>query len=246
HFEDNWVKHEEAAASYADLRAVVKEYAKENADHRSQANTLMNNTMDLIERINAARVDKRTTLLKSLNRVSETLEADSTLKAAMQAMLETKTTTSSNIASLTELLRNAKFPEILTQLNSFQTSFNSLSSQCASITESLKEDPEFNQRLLRVVEGYIQNSARLTEIASSMKELNFPSLQSRITNIENTQVTMQSDIAYIKTDTYAMNEMVTKIFQAFKRFSSSTTSGSTTIPTVTPLEATATVGGGEF
>nr|GEU55971.1 copia protein [Tanacetum cinerariifolium] len=101
--------------------------------------------------------------------VFETLKADSAMKAAMQAMAETKTTTSASI--------------------------NSLSSQCASILESLNEDPEFNQRLIRLVKGYIQNSARLTEIANSMKELNFPSLQLRITNIENTQVTMQCTTA---------------------------------------------------
>ncbi|GJW90068.1 hypothetical protein Tco_0167621 [Tanacetum coccineum] len=73
--------------------------------------------MDLTDRINTTSVDEHTTLLKSLNIVSETLEADSTLKAAMQAMAETNTITSGNITSLTELLRNAKLPEILTQLN---------------------------------------------------------------------------------------------------------------------------------
>ncbi|GJV24064.1 hypothetical protein Tco_1376759 [Tanacetum coccineum] len=73
--------------------------------------------MDLTDRINTTRVDEHITLLKSLNIVSETLEVDSTLKATMQAMAETNTTTSGNITSLTELLRNAKLPEILTQLN---------------------------------------------------------------------------------------------------------------------------------
>ncbi|GJW42750.1 hypothetical protein Tco_0071549 [Tanacetum coccineum] len=129
--EDNWVKHEEVVASYADLRAVLKE------------------------------VDERKTLLKSLDRVSKTLEADSALKATMKAIADTNTINSNNITGLTKLLRNANLPEIMTKLNAFQTSLNSLSSQCASILESLKEDPEFNQRLLKVAEGYIQNSARL-------------------------------------------------------------------------------------
>nr|GEV07483.1 copia protein [Tanacetum cinerariifolium] len=38
-------------------------------------------------------------------------------------------------------------------------------------------------------EGYIQNSARLTEITNGLKALDFLSLQSRITNIKNTQIT---------------------------------------------------------
>ncbi|GKD62163.1 hypothetical protein Tco_1299672 [Tanacetum coccineum] len=197
-FEDNWVKHEEAAASYADLRVVVEEYAEENEEHRTQTDKAIDSVMECVEKINKARVDERTTLLKSSNRVSKTLEADSTLKATMQKMSKTNTTTSGNIINLTELLRNANLLDIITQ-----------------------------------------NSARLTEIASSLKEINFPSLQTRITNVENTHVTMQFDI-------YSIKEMVTEMFKTFKGLSSSTPSGSAVIPTITPPEANATVWGGEF
>ncbi|GKF27471.1 hypothetical protein Tco_0083365, partial [Tanacetum coccineum] len=51
---------------------------------------------------------------------------------------------------------------------------------------------------LKAAEGYILNSTRLTKIASNLKEIKFPSLQSRITDIENTQVTMQAGISSIK------------------------------------------------
>ncbi|GKB42044.1 hypothetical protein Tco_0886986 [Tanacetum coccineum] len=145
-------------------------------------------------------------------------------------------TTSGTINNLTDLLRNANLPEIITQLNTFQTSLNTLISQCASISYSLKEDLEFNQRLLNAAEGYILNSTRLTKIASNLMEINFPSLQSRITAIENTQVTMQAVISFIK-------KMVTEMFRAFKGLSSATPLGSTTIPTATLPKAHATVGG---
>ncbi|GJQ91031.1 hypothetical protein Tco_0002170 [Tanacetum coccineum] len=148
--------------------AVVEEYAEENEFNRNHTKKAINNTMEFIEKINKARVDERSTLLKSLNRVSQTLEADSTLKATI-------------------------------------------------ISESLKEDLEFNQRLLKAAEGF--------------------------TNIENTQVTMQSDIASINIDTSAMKEIVTEMFIAFKGLSSSTPLGSTTMPTVTPYEDNANVRG---
>ncbi|GJW93239.1 hypothetical protein Tco_0172911 [Tanacetum coccineum] len=74
--EDNWAKHEEVSASYVDLRAVVEEYAEENDFNRNRTEKAINNTMEFIEKINKARVDERSTLLKSLNRVLETLEAD--------------------------------------------------------------------------------------------------------------------------------------------------------------------------
>ncbi|GJT65631.1 retrovirus-related pol polyprotein from transposon TNT 1-94 [Tanacetum coccineum] len=170
-FEDNWAKREEAATSYADLSAAVEEYADENKEHIHQTDREIDSVMECVEKINKARVDECITLLKSLNRVSKTLEVDFALK----------------------------------------TSLDSLSPQYASISDSLKEDPDFNQRLLKAVKGYIQNSARLTEITSSLRELNFLSLQTRITNVENTQVTMQSDISSIK-------EMVTEMFNALRDF----------------------------
>ncbi|GJU78554.1 hypothetical protein Tco_1275624 [Tanacetum coccineum] len=101
-------KHKEVDASYADLRATIEEYAEVNADHRAQTDTTMNNTMNHIDKINNVRVEERYSPLKSLNRVSETLEADSALKALMIKMAETNTTTSSNISKLTKLLRNEK------------------------------------------------------------------------------------------------------------------------------------------
>ncbi|GJW97501.1 hypothetical protein Tco_0179309 [Tanacetum coccineum] len=69
-----------------------------------------------------------------------------------------------------------------------KTSLKLSSSQCARLMIQLKV--ELNLQLM----VSIQNSARLTEIASSLKEINFPSLQTRITNVENTHVTMQFGI----------------------------------------------------
>ncbi|GJX63410.1 hypothetical protein Tco_0296310 [Tanacetum coccineum] len=174
----------------------------------------MEKTMNHLDKISQAGVDDRGKLLKTLNRVSKTLEADSALKEAMQKMAKSNNTTSGNITSLSEVLRNAQPLEILNQLNSFQSTLNTLSSQCASIFESLKEEHEFNSRLLRAAEGYIQNFTRLTRIANSLQAINLPSFHQRITTIENTQVTMQADIVSIK-------GMVTEIFQAFKGISSS-------------------------
>ncbi|GJS53184.1 hypothetical protein Tco_0626546 [Tanacetum coccineum] len=87
--------------------------------------------------------------------VSKTLKADSVLKEAMKKMDNLINNNSGNITSLTKLFNNAKLLEILTQLNAFQTSLNTLSSQCANMFESLKEEPEFYQRLPKAAEGYI-------------------------------------------------------------------------------------------
>ncbi|GJV51343.1 hypothetical protein Tco_1447084 [Tanacetum coccineum] len=117
--EDNWVKHEESIASYADLRVAVEGFTIEADNNRNNYDIVINNVMESVEKINGARIKERTTLLKALNRVSKTLEVDSALKASKQKMEDTNTNTSSNITNLTVLLRDVKFPEIITQLNSF-------------------------------------------------------------------------------------------------------------------------------
>ncbi|GJW44583.1 hypothetical protein Tco_0073382 [Tanacetum coccineum] len=221
---DYWDKHEEAAASYADLKAYVEEYYDENVDHKDQTAKLVKETMKTLDNICKASIDERAKLLKALNRVSETLKADSALKKEMKKIDQSYNTTFGNLLGLTEIINNAKLLKLLTKLEGFQSTLNTLSTQCASISKSLKEDPEFNQRLLQAAEGYIQNSSRLTEISNSLQTINFPSLHQRISNIENTQVTMQSDISSIK-------GIVTKMLQVFKGMSSSTPLDNASIPT---------------
>nr|GEV77180.1 hypothetical protein [Tanacetum cinerariifolium] len=93
-------------------------YYEENVDHKDQTNKLVNETMKIIDNIRKARIYERAKLLKALQ-VSKTLEAESTLKEEMKKMVELNNNTSDNLSSLTELLNNAKLPEILTKMDVF-------------------------------------------------------------------------------------------------------------------------------
>nr|GEY15518.1 hypothetical protein [Tanacetum cinerariifolium] len=108
------------------LVAAIKGYYKENVDRRDQTNKLDKETMKTIDNISKARIDERTKLLKALNRVSKTLDADSALKEEMKQMAESHNTTSGNFSSFTELLNNAKLLEILTKMDVFQSTLNTL------------------------------------------------------------------------------------------------------------------------
>nr|GEY62777.1 hypothetical protein [Tanacetum cinerariifolium] len=125
-------KHEEDDASYADLGYSIEGYYDENVDHRDQTNKLVKETIKIINNISKDGINERAKLLKTLNRVSKTLEVDS---------------------------------------DGFQSTFNIISTQYASISDSLKEKPEFNQRLLKAAEGYIQNSARLTKTSNNLASI---------------------------------------------------------------------------
>nr|GEV06171.1 hypothetical protein [Tanacetum cinerariifolium] len=75
----------------------IEEYYEENVDHKAQPDKLVQETMTNLDKISKAGVEEIAKLLKSLNRVSETLKADSILKVEMKNMVESKITTSTNI-----------------------------------------------------------------------------------------------------------------------------------------------------
>ncbi|GKB71136.1 hypothetical protein Tco_0932548 [Tanacetum coccineum] len=117
--------------------------------------------------------------------------------------------------------------KVIIKLNDFQSTLTTFSTQSASISESLKEEPKFNQRLLKVVlefnqrllkaaEGYIHNSSRLIEIANSLKAINFPSFHQRITAIvKQYRITIQ-------VTSFSPRDEWTKCFKLIKGMSSST------------------------
>nr|GEV98812.1 hypothetical protein [Tanacetum cinerariifolium] len=99
--------------------AAIEGYYEENVDHMDQTNKLIKETMKTIDNISKAGVDERTKLLKALNRVSKTLEANFSLKKEMKNIDKSHNTTFGNLSSFTRLLNNAKLPEILTKMNVF-------------------------------------------------------------------------------------------------------------------------------
>ncbi|GJZ21456.1 hypothetical protein Tco_0558495 [Tanacetum coccineum] len=163
---DNWEKHKEVAIYYADLRATIEGYHKENVDHRDQTNKIVKETMNYLDKISKERVDERAKLLKTLNRVSETLEVNSALKEAMQKMAESNNTTSGNITSLTELLRNAHLLEILNQLNAFQSTLNTLSSYLKAI-----KFPSFQERITAIESTRVTMQADISLIEGMVTEM---------------------------------------------------------------------------
>ncbi|GJS15500.1 hypothetical protein Tco_0409972 [Tanacetum coccineum] len=130
------VKHKEVAASYADLRVAVEGYYEENVYYRAQTKTVLQNTMNLIDRINKYRVDERARLLKSLNIVSEILEADSTLKATMQDMAETHNKTSSNLNELFSLIKNFDLPGSKSTVEALQAAISAQNEHLAKWAKS--------------------------------------------------------------------------------------------------------------
>ncbi|GKB59697.1 hypothetical protein Tco_0915883 [Tanacetum coccineum] len=101
------------------LLASIEDYYDENVDHKDQTNKLVKETMKTLDNISKVGIDERAKLLKALNRVSETLEADSTLKEEMKKMVESYNTTSGNLLGLTKLVNNVKLLELLTKLEGF-------------------------------------------------------------------------------------------------------------------------------
>ncbi|GJR39863.1 hypothetical protein Tco_1215547 [Tanacetum coccineum] len=145
-------KHKEAATSYVDLRVAVEGFVAEADNNRNTYDIAINSVMGTVEQINGARVKEKATLLKALNIVSKTLEADSILKASMQKMAKTNITTCGNITDLTEILRNAKLPEIITYLQAINF-------------------PSFQDRIIAIENTHVTMQADISSIKGMGEQL---------------------------------------------------------------------------
>nr|GEW08897.1 putative ribonuclease H-like domain-containing protein [Tanacetum cinerariifolium] len=68
--EKQWEQHKEAAVSYADLKASIKEYCKENIAHRDQTDQLVASSMSSLDKSNSSISD----LYKGLNVITKLLK----------------------------------------------------------------------------------------------------------------------------------------------------------------------------
>ncbi|GJZ84769.1 hypothetical protein Tco_0650108 [Tanacetum coccineum] len=103
--------HEEAAISYADLRASIKGYYIENVDHREQTDKLVQETMNCLDKNSTDKAN----LLKALNGVTKTLKViQDAIKddpALNKKVIEATEAYTKNLTNLTKLLTLAATEE---------------------------------------------------------------------------------------------------------------------------------------
>ncbi|GKC79052.1 hypothetical protein Tco_1129826 [Tanacetum coccineum] len=158
---DQWEKHEEAAVSYDDLRASIEGYYEENVDHRSQTDTLVQSTMDCLDKNSTERAN----LLKALNGVTETLRVvqeavkdDPALNKKVIKATEAYIKNSTNLTELLTLVKSFDFHgawnlgsrmstiersqgDIQTEVSSLKQDTSDIKSMMIEIYHAFKEPP---------------------------------------------------------------------------------------------------------
>nr|GEX78413.1 hypothetical protein [Tanacetum cinerariifolium] len=81
----------------------------------------------------------------ALNGVSKTLEADYALKEEIKKMVESHNTISGNLSSLTRLLSNARLREILTKMDVFQSTLNTLRGEFREASSCMAKPPSYTK-----------------------------------------------------------------------------------------------------
>ncbi|GKA06916.1 hypothetical protein Tco_0686140 [Tanacetum coccineum] len=169
---DQWEKHEEAAVSYADLRASIEEYYEENVDHMNQTDKAIHATMDCLDKNSIERAD----LLKALNGVTKILKAvqDAVKEnhALNKKVLEATEAYTANSNNITELLSLAKTFDL---------------SGLKSLVESIKA----------VLDAQNDHLATLAKSFTSMAW----NLGPRITPIKNSQAVIRFEVSSLRQDT---------------------------------------------
>ncbi|GJW46252.1 hypothetical protein Tco_0077898 [Tanacetum coccineum] len=181
-------KHEEAVASYVDLRANITKIHDQLNDAREKDDTIINNIMNFLEGLKKDHSGQFTTIIRILTYIHESVKTkDHELKTMLQQLTETNFKTSTNLIDLTLTLRVATIPNIKTLLEAIQ---NTVIYQ--------------NDHYKSLVDSYKELSLKHTKLESSYK--------TKVSKIEEVHITIQPDLAIVKTDTSEIKYLVSEIF----------------------------------
>nr|GEU47439.1 hypothetical protein [Tanacetum cinerariifolium] len=130
--EEQWAQHEKVDISYAELKASIEGYYKENVNHKEQTDKLIQATMESLDKTTTERVN----LLNALNGVTKTLKVvQDDVKddpALNKKAIEAIEAYSKNLSALTKLLSLVK--------NFEMTAVESSQADIRSDISSLKQD----------------------------------------------------------------------------------------------------------
>ncbi|GJY06440.1 hypothetical protein Tco_0373494 [Tanacetum coccineum] len=170
-------KHEEAVASYVDLRANITKIHDQLYDAREKDDTIINNIMNFLEGLKKDHSEQFTTIIRILTYIQESVKTeDHELKTMLQQLTETYFKSSTNLIDLTLTLRVANIPNMKTLMEAIQ---NNVIYQ--------------NDHYKSLVDSYKELSLKHTKLESSYK--------TKVSKIEEVHTTIQPDLAIVKTDT---------------------------------------------
>ncbi|GKE75409.1 hypothetical protein Tco_1537450, partial [Tanacetum coccineum] len=179
--------HEEAAVSYADLKASIDQYYDENIAHRDQTGKLVEAFMSSLDRSSTTISD----LYKGLNVITELLKNINTIvkddPATHQKINEaTKTFAkiSSNITKVLSLVKGFDFSALLSTMKSLR-------------------DHAFKQE--EASTAWIKSSTNMAW-----------NLGSRISEVKLSQTALKLEISSLKKDTSEIKSMMTEMYAAFQ------------------------------
>ncbi|GJZ82405.1 hypothetical protein Tco_0647578 [Tanacetum coccineum] len=121
--ETQWEQHEEAAVSYADLKASIEEYYDENVAHRDQTDKLVETTMSTIDRSSTTIKDLYqglNVITKLLKYISTTVQDDLAINDKLDEAIETFARISTNTTEVLSLVKDFDFSTLQSSMKDLQ------------------------------------------------------------------------------------------------------------------------------
>ncbi|GKB69149.1 retrovirus-related pol polyprotein from transposon TNT 1-94 [Tanacetum coccineum] len=191
--------HEEAAISYADLKASINQYYDENIAHRDQTDKLVEAFMSSLDRSNTTisdlykGLDVITQLLKDIN---NTVKDDPAANQKINEATDTFERISSNITEVLSLVKGFDFSALLSTVKDLQA-------------HALKQDE------------------KLAAWAKSSTNMRW-TIGSRISGLERAQNHIKSSMSSLQEDTHSIRSMMAEMYASFKGYPFSSPSCSVT------------------
>ncbi|GJR18010.1 hypothetical protein Tco_0966537 [Tanacetum coccineum] len=208
-----WEQHEEAAVSYADLKASIDQYYDENIAHRDQTDKLVEASMSSLDRSSITISDfykGLNVITQLLKDISNAVKDDPATNQKLNEATETFARISSNVTKVLSLVKGFDFSTLLSAVKSFQ------------------------DRAVKQEEASIAWMKSSTNMAWN--------LGSRMTGVELSQTALKREISSLMQDTSEIKSMMSKMYAAFQGQPILAPSGSVT-PTLALTDVQANVEG---
>ncbi|GJZ65045.1 hypothetical protein Tco_0621741 [Tanacetum coccineum] len=210
---DEEEQHEEAAVSYADLKAFVDQYYDKNIAYRDQTDKLVEASMSSLDRSSTTISDLYkglSVVTQLLKEISNIVKDDPAINQKLNEAPETFVRISSNVTEVLSLVKRFDFLALLSTVKSIQ-------------------DHAFKQE---------EASTAWMKTSTNMAW----NLGSRMFGVELSQTTLKREISSLRKDTSEIKSMMTEMYATFQGYSSLAPSGSVT-PTLALTDIQANVEG---
>nr|GEU64331.1 uncharacterized mitochondrial protein AtMg00810-like [Tanacetum cinerariifolium] len=200
-----------------DFSADLNTYITLQHDENEIVKGLLNEHLDVIDKINADHTSQRLQLINIVTQAQTAISEMNTLKDPIHHAMSSSTDSMKKISELVAHITEVKLPEFQDKLAAQQVLFEEIKQKCNTIAQAVKHDTEAEAQMYEAGQRVLKNLELLEDISKQLHASEIPLLKTRIESLETSQTVLLHQVNKIGNDTENMKMMVTEMFKVFKQ-----------------------------